>query len=96
MELVGQASDPVPLLLAVDETCADVLIVSLLENEKEPGVCSHLLMEYPGLIVLALSSTVSHGLLLRRPFSREAVADTSDESILLTIRNASGSDDAGT
>ena len=54
MEVVGEVLNPVDLLVAVRETAADAVILGL-EDSEEPGVCSHLLAEYPGVTILALA-----------------------------------------
>ena len=55
VEVVAGIRDPLELLLVVRETCADVVILPVQEDGKEPGVCSHLLAEYPRLTIFGVS-----------------------------------------
>jgi DNA-binding NarL/FixJ family response regulator len=71
IEVVGTVLDPVNLLVAVGDTQADVVVMALPDSGEMPGICSHLLHEYPQLLILALSP---------------ALADMSDEGILTAMR----------
>jgi chemotaxis response regulator CheB len=56
VEVVGDFADyGVELLVAVGQTRADVVILGVSTSEL-PGVCSHLLGEYPRVKVLALTA----------------------------------------
>src|ERR1700756_5385427 len=52
MEVVGEVFDPVELLLMVGRTQADVVVIALPSSDEEPGIFSHLLAEYPQLLIL--------------------------------------------
>ena len=54
MDVVGDVADPMDLLLAVRRTGANVLIHSWPDSEEMPGICSHLLLEYPALAVIGI------------------------------------------
>jgi len=54
MELVGEETNPVQMLIRVAECNADVILVAAARSEEEPAIVSHLLMEYPSLIAAAL------------------------------------------
>ena len=86
MEVMGEVLDPVELLLAVDETQADVVVVDLPESGEEPGICSHLLAEYPQLLVLALSPGRDRAILYRQSIIKEELSKLSDDEILEAIR----------
>ena len=88
MEVVGEELDPVELLLAVDETRANVVVLDLLDSGEEPGICSHLLAEYPQLLVLALSSERERAVLCRQIIHKETLSNASDDEILAAIRRA--------
>ena len=55
IEIVGEAVDNIDALLKVGSTGADIVAVDLPPRGKDPGLCSHLLAEYPDVIILALS-----------------------------------------
>jgi len=55
MEVVDEALDPVEVLVAARETKADAVILATKDSE-EPGLCSHLLVEFPNLTILGLAS----------------------------------------
>jgi DNA-binding NarL/FixJ family response regulator len=86
MEVVGEVFDPIELLLAIDETQADVAIVEMLDANKDPGICSHILAEYPQLLVIAVSSERGRAFLFRQRIDKESLHQASDEEILSAIR----------
>jgi len=88
VEVIGTVLDPVKLLMTVEDTQADVVIVTLPSSGKMPGICSHLLYEYSQLLILALSSDRTKARVYRQVITVEHLADTSDEGILLAIRMA--------
>jgi len=53
VDIVGQASDHVELLVAIRNTQADAVLL-MIDTEKDEGMLSHLFAEYPDLIVLAI------------------------------------------
>lgn len=86
IEVVGTVLDPVELLVAVGDTQADVAVVTLPDSGEMPGICSHLLHEYPQLLILALSSARTRACVYRQAITVEPLADISDEGILTTVR----------
>ena len=88
MEVVGEVLDPLEILYAVRETEAD-LVVTTLPESGEPGISSHLLAEYPELLVLAVSPRRNRARLYRQVVLREELSDTADEGLLSTIRRVS-------
>lgn len=54
VEVVGEVADPIDLLVAVNRTQADVAIVKWPQSGELPGICSHLLTEYPDLLVIGI------------------------------------------
>ncbi len=65
LEVVGVAKDPVDTLLKVGETQADLVVIDLPPSREDPGLCSHLLAEYPQLKVMAVSNSGDIGVLYR-------------------------------
>jgi DNA-binding NarL/FixJ family response regulator len=88
VEVSGIILDPIKLLMAIEDTQADVVIVTLPSSGKMPAICSHLLYEYPQLLILALSSDCMKARIYRQTITVEQLSDTSDAGILLAIRMA--------
>jgi DNA-binding NarL/FixJ family response regulator len=86
IEVVGTVLDPIELLVGVGDTQADVVVVTLPESGDMPGICSHLLHEYPQLLILALSSARTRACVYRQAITVEPLADISDEGILTAVR----------
>ena len=86
MEVVGKVVDRIELMLAVKELEPDVVV---LESElgKAPGVDSHLLGEYPRLLIVVLDAGSDRVLLCHRVLSQEGIL-ASDEKLLAAIRRA--------
>ena len=55
MEVVGQFSDSLDLLCSVERLRPEVIFLWTADGLKEPGICSHLLQEYPHLKVVVVS-----------------------------------------
>ena len=88
IEVVGTVLDPIELLVAVEDTQADVVVVTLPDSGEIPGICSHLLHEYPQLLILALSLACTGACVYRQTITVEQLSDTSDEGILTAVRKA--------
>ena len=88
IEVVGTVLDPIKLLVAVEDTQADVVVVTLPDSGEIPGICSHLLHEYPQLLILALSLACTRACVYRQTITVEQLSDTSDEGILTAVRMA--------
>lgn len=86
IEVVGEVFDLVELLLMVGRTQADVVVMAMQDSDEEPGICSHLLTEYPQLLVLVLSSERESAFLYRQITSKEYVSEVSKGGILKAIR----------
>jgi len=86
IEVIGTVLDPIELLVAVGDTQADVVVVTLPDSGEMPGICSHLLHEYPQLLILALSSARTRACIYRQAITVEPLADISDGGILSAVR----------
>ena len=84
MEVVGEVLDPIGLLVAVREREADAVILTLKDYE-EPGLCSHLVAEYPNLTILSLAADGKIAF-LRPP--RRGIKVPSEQSIVDALRDA--------
>ncbi len=85
MEVVGEILDPIGLLVAVREREADAVILTLKDHHEEPGLCSHLVAEYPNLTILGLAADGKIAFL--RPPRREIKVPSVD-SIVDALRDA--------
>jgi DNA-binding NarL/FixJ family response regulator len=88
MKMVGEASDPIHLLLTVNDTQADVVIMGDTPSDRVPGICTHLLAEYPDLLVLTLSTQQQRAFLYQRKITRDELLDASPEGLITKISEA--------
>ena len=86
IEVADTVLDLKELLIAVEDTQADVVVLTLPDSGEIPGICSHLLYEYPQLLILALSSARDRACIYRHAITVEPLADISDEGILAAVR----------
>jgi len=86
VEVVGSVLEPIELLMAVEDTQADVVVVTLPDSGQIPGICSHLFDQYPHLLILALSSDNTKACVYQQVITGEELTDTSEENILTAIR----------
>ncbi len=87
MRAVGDATSSFELLLATGETQADVVIIGFKEYEL-PGVCSHLLSEYPYVKILCVDAATSTAFLYEVRIRMVPVADVSAEGLISAVRAA--------
>jgi DNA-binding NarL/FixJ family response regulator len=87
MEVVGEVLAPMDLLVAVRETQADAVILSMPASEG-PGLCSHLLAEYPNLTILGLAFEGQKAFVEQMRPQREEIVDPTGAKILSVLRNA--------
>ncbi len=88
MQVVGEALDPLEILYAVRKTEADV-VVTTLPATGEPAITSHLLAEYPDVLVLALAPDGGRAVLYRQVLLKEKLQSTNNSVLLSTLRQAS-------
>jgi DNA-binding NarL/FixJ family response regulator len=87
MAVVGEIDKPFGVLLAVGQTHADVVILCL-KNAELPGICSHLLSEYPHIKILGISVDARHAVLYEHRAQMIPIGNVSPEALLDTIRAA--------
>lgn len=87
MDVVGEALDPLEVLYSVRKTEADI-VVTTLPRSGEPGISSHLLAEFPELLVLALAPAGDRATLYRQVVVTEKLGSTADDVLLSTLRRA--------
>lgn len=88
MVVVGEAFDPVDLLLKVNETDADVVIMGHPQADRMPGICSHLLAEHPILLILIISTIDQRAFLYERKITHEEVSYTIPEDLIAKVNQA--------
>lgn len=86
MDVVGKVSDPMDALLAVEETQADVLIHTWPESGRMPGICEHLLNEYPDLLVIGIAPNQDRAYACRRAITTTTLLTAGLQDVLSEIR----------
>ena len=86
MKVVGEVLDPIELLLTVNETQADVVILTLPDPGGELGIATHLFAEFPQVLVLAISPVCEQAFLYQQIISREQLPGKSGEDVLVALR----------
>jgi AmiR/NasT family two-component response regulator len=85
LKIVGQVNDPLRLLLEAKTLRADVVVVSQLPDGSEPGICSHLVLELPNVIVVLVPASPGNHGLIRMVLFRELLP-ASDVALYSAIR----------
>ena len=88
MVVVGEAFDPIDLLVTVNETEADVVFMGHPQADRMPGICSHLLTEYPTLLILIISTIDQRAFLYERKITQEEVSYTIPEDLIARVNEA--------
>ena len=65
MEVIGEVSDPLQLLITTQNTVADAVIITPLTANGEPRICRELLAEHPELMILTLQADTDAATLYR-------------------------------
>lgn len=78
LQLVGEAGGPVEILLQTKKISADVVVLSQTVGGGEPGICSHLLLEYPNLVVVLVPIDSGPNIFYRLVLFREIVEASKD------------------
>lgn len=88
MEIVGEAFDPIDLLLTAHESEAEVVIMGHPHADRLPGICTHLLTEFPFLLILVISTIDECAFLYQRKITREEVSYTLPEDLIARVNEA--------
>lgn len=86
MEIVGEASDFIDVLLKVGTTQAEVVAIDLPPSGEDSGLCSHLLAEYPHVKIVAVSEEGDRAVMYKTGMVRKDVPVTSLEKLANLIR----------
>jgi hypothetical protein len=89
--LVGRVADRVELLLAVDAGI-DIVVIGAPHRKPPPGICSHLLSEYPDLKVLVLAKDTGELDIYWRGLRRKHLGSLSEAALIGRIRDLQGLD----
>jgi hypothetical protein len=73
-------------LLAIKAKEPEVVIITPVNSDQEPGICSYLLVEYPHLKIMALSAKNNTAYLYKAGSSRQRIDDVDEKLILSTMR----------
>jgi DNA-binding NarL/FixJ family response regulator len=85
LKIIGQAEEPVDMLLQAKRLNADIVVLSQSRHGGEPGICSHLLLEYPNLVVVLVPSDNGPKVVCRMVLHRE-VRDASIAALRIMLR----------
>ena len=88
MLVVGEAFDPIDLLLTVNATDADVVIMGHPQADSMPGICTHLLAEFPILLILIVSTIDQRAFLYERKITQEEVSYSIPEDLIARVNEA--------
>ena len=86
LELVGEVADPIDLLVEVKRWQADLVVQEWPASEETPGICSHLLIEYPDLLLVGIPRDSEHVFLCRQAVSKKKFPSTKLQEVLAKIR----------
>jgi len=86
LEIVGRVNDVLDLLLQTGELKPDVVVLAQPPGGGEPGVCSHLMLEHPNVVVLLLPSTSGLHVMWRMVLRKESWSEASKETIHAALK----------
>ena len=86
IELIGQTQEAFQVLLQAGTMSADVVFIGLPDSGAEPGIVSHLLGEYPYLIVLGVTRKLTDVAVFRLLPTRERVPPEDPGLLWSTVR----------
>lgn len=86
LEIVGAAENSMDILLQAQDLRPDVVVLLQDPGGKEPGVCSHLILEYPNLAVLLLPASRKGEVLQRMVLHKESWAEVSKEALRAALK----------
>lgn len=85
IEIVGQTCGYMDILIAAQKD-VDVVVMSAEELQPPPGICSHLLSEFPDVKILLLSPSCDKAVLYWMGLHQKDLQGVSSEAILETLR----------
>lgn len=87
MIVTGAARNIIELLTLIDNE-VDVLILGVTDLSHRPGICSHLLYEYPHLRILAMMNNGDIGTVYWLGLREQSLQNISSATVLRYIRDS--------
>ena len=87
LEIVGEVINPIDVLLELGSTQADVVVIDLPTSKEDPGLCSHVLAEYPEVKIVAVSAGGESSIVYEIGITRKYLSDASPETFTRFIRS---------
>ena len=93
-EVVGEVNNPVDMLLAVGRTQANVVVHAWPESERMPEICTHLLSEYPDLLIIGICPGSEKVFTCRQTIEVTPAATSSIDDMISVMRVQADDDEA--
>lgn len=90
INVLGEVTDLVELLLALKETGADVVVITPANSDQETAICSYLLREYAHLKILSLSADSNVAYVYQAGAIRKRIDPVSAKAILASLHEFIG------
>ncbi len=88
IEIVGEVSDESEIRQQVHDASPDLLLITLEEPTKRPGICDTLLRDRPGLRIIAVASQENCSVFYWASFDiHSSQIEASEQGILDAVRN---------
>jgi DNA-binding NarL/FixJ family response regulator len=88
MVLIGEVVDPIRLIYATRDTEVDAIIVTPMNTNGIPRICSHLLAEHPNLKIIVLLAEGKTAFLYESGSGKKYINEPSADTIVNTIRQS--------
>ena len=86
--LIGEVVDPIRLIYATRDTEVDAIIVTPMNTNGIPRICSHLLAEHPNLKIIVLLAEGKTAFLYESASGKKYINEPSADTIVNTIRQS--------
>lgn len=87
VKVVAEADSPAALLKLVEEYAADAVILPV-EDEKMPGVLTHLFNEYPNILALAIAPAGNQAVVYQQQITSKIVDSVAIVDVLKELKHA--------
>jgi DNA-binding NarL/FixJ family response regulator len=87
LKIVGVAKNAMDLLIQAEQLKADAIVLAQLPGGGEPGICSHLMLEYPNVAVLLVPDNPEGEVLWRMVLRKESWRSASKEILLAALKS---------
>lgn len=86
LEIIGDVADPFDLLVEARENKMDIVVLAQLPGGSEPGICSHLLLELPSLVMVLLPAEFDPHVPFRIVVQKEATDGNAAQQMQSMLR----------